>query len=257
MEKLAKRKLNPKDIWEYYYEQLKNEVENNPDYFSDHDKMDGDGMEWESDSDRAIDRATIRDKIGQATKASAGKIPEELSSFIASYNQPALVNWKQQLRNLISSARCTTTKPTMMKTHRRFDLDQPGRKKNRKLVLGVCTDSSGSISDESYSMFMNEIVSIAKNTTVTYLVHADCVVQKVDVIKGGKASGDVLKKRHGNGGTAYSPAIEECVKRKCDAIVYFGDFDCSDIPKNPGVPFIWVGVGNQSPPANFGRVIRI
>jgi hypothetical protein len=47
------------------------------------------------------------------------------------------------------------------------------------------------------------------------------------------------------------------MKHNVTAIAYLGDFDSSDIPVNPGVPFLWVGVGNQPPPGNFGKVLRI
>lgn len=255
LEELCEKKLRPKETWEYYYEHLKQAVE---DYQNgqgdDHDMMDGDPNDSWTD---AIKKAIIRDQAAKAMKASAGIVPDGLESILSQLNQPPKVNWKQQLRNLIASARSVNTKSSRLKTHRRFELDQPGKKKKRELVLGVCTDSSGSISDEQYIEFMNEIESISKNTSITYLVHADCEVQKVDVIKGGKAKSGVLSKRHGNGGTAYQPAINECVKYKCNAIVYFGDFDTSDTPTNPGVPFIWVGVGDQKPPADFGRVIRL
>ena len=255
MEKLCKKQLLPRETYEYYYEQMKQVAEQNgsgdgeP---SDHDIMfEGDGM------DEKLHDAIIKDRMNKAIKASAGKIPQELESYIAKINQPAVVNWKQQLRNIISSSRSIATKPSRMKTHRRFDLEQPGKKKKRELVLGVCLDSSGSVSDDSYMEFMREVHSISKNTTITYLIHADCEVQKVDIIKGGKPKSGVLSKRHGHGGTAYQPGIDECMNRECDAIIFFGDFDCADTPVDPGIPFVWVGVGNSPAPGNFGRVIRI
>jgi predicted metal-dependent peptidase len=251
-EEMCKKKLLPKESWEYYYKEMaevadKQEVAS---WMSDHDEM--------NESEKGdLDRVIIKDKVNQAIKASGGLVPNGLESIIGNLNKPATISWKQLLRNFVSSARDVQTKSTRLKTHRRFELDQPGKKKKRNLILGVCTDSSGSISDEAYSSFLNEISSIAKNTTITYLVHADSEVQKVDVIKGGKAKPGVLTKRFGSGGTAYQPAIDECVKRKCDAIIYFGDFDCADTPTNPGIPFIWVGVGSQNPPGDFGKVIRL
>lgn len=261
VEKICNKKLTPKESWEYYYEQMKEALKDSG-KSNDHDHMeasgtDADGNPIDGATNEAVNRAIIRDKVNKAVKTSAGNIPEGLESIISAMNQGPKVNWKQQLRNLVASSRCVQTKSSRMKTHRRFELEQPGKKKKRKLVLGVCADSSGSVSDESYSIFLNEIKSIAKSTTKTYLIHADCVVQKIDTIKEGKAKGDVLKKRHGCGGTAYSPAIEKCMQLGCDAIIYFGDADASDVPKNPGVPFIWVIVGSQEPPGNFGRVIRI
>jgi len=262
MEKLCNKTLKPLENYEYYYAQMVQSLPKKPYKGHDHDKMSGSGSADGNSSpiNEAADslrKAIIKDKANKAISAAKGNIPQGLESVISNLNKAAQVNWRQQLRNLVASARSVTTKSSRMKVHRRFELDQPGKKKDRKLVLGVCTDSSGSVSDSAYAAFLNEIYSIAKSTTVTYLVHADCVVQKVDIIKGGKAKGDVLKKRHGSGGTAYQPAITKCMELNCDAIIYFGDFDCADTPKNPNVPFIWVGVGNQAAPASFGKVLRI
>jgi predicted metal-dependent peptidase len=261
LQELTGKHLAANECWEYYYEAIKDTAEKQKGPGEpNHEYMEG-GEEGEagepSELEMALNKASVRDAANKAMTAAAGKVPSGLESVLASLNKTAQLPWKQILRNFVAKARDFRTKPTRLKPHRRFELDQPGKKKLKKLVLGVCTDSSGSVSDESYAAFMQEIATIAKSTTITYLVHADCVVQKVDVIKGGKAKPEVLSKRHGNGGTAYSPAIEHCKKLGCDAIIYFGDFDCADKPTNPGVPFLWVGVGNQPAPADFGRVLRL
>lgn len=268
LEKLCKRKLAAFESWEYYYEAIKDEAKKQQSKSGgeephDHDKMEeGEGLyvdtsEGGVQAEQAMNRAAIKDAANKAIAASAGNVPDSLVGIIGQINKVAQLPWKQLLRNFVAKARHINTKPSRLKPHRRFELDQPGKKKLKKLVLGVCTDSSGSVSDESYAAFMTEISTIAKSTTMTYLVHADCVVQKVDKIKNGKAKGDVLKKRHGGGGTAYGPAILECTKFQCDAIIYFGDFDCADKPQNPGIPVLWVGVGDKPAPADFGSVLRL
>jgi len=261
MSEICKKELLPFETWEYYYHQLKDSVEDNKDP-NDHDVMsedsEGGGDQEVSESARESMRsAMVKDLAEKALKASAGKVPNGVSQILSDLNKSGKVNWKQQLRNIVSSARNVTTKPNRLKTHRRFELDQPGRKKDKKLILGVCVDSSGSVSDESFSRFMTEVYNIAKMTSITYLVDADCEVQNVKVIKGGKVKEETLKQRHGSGGTAYQPAIDECKKRGCDVIIYFGDMDSADTPTNPGVPFVWVRVGGQEPPANFGRIINL
>lgn len=257
VEKQLKRKLNPNDTWEYYYEAIADHCEKNGKikYVVDHSFMD-EGKET-TEAEKAINKAAIKDALDKAVKASAGKVPTNIQSLMSAYNTVAKLPWKQLLRNFVANARHTTTLPTRKRPNRRFKLDQPGRKKDKKLILGVCTDSSASVSDADYASFMNEINTLAKSTTITYLVHADCEVQKIDIIKGGKAKGDVLTTRHGGGGTAYQPAIDACTKLKCDAIIYFGDFDTADTPINPGISFLWVGVGDSPAPADFGRVVRL
>jgi predicted metal-dependent peptidase len=262
VEDFCKRKLNPFDTWEYYWENMKKAAkeqgkmvpgEGQP---HDHDHMLGDDGE-DTEAAREMRKAAVKDAASKAMAASHGNVPQEIQKLLGQLNKEAKIPWKQQLRNFVASSRSVKKKSTRMKAHRRFELEQPGKKKDREFVLAVCTDSSGSVSDEAYASFMTEIYTIAKSTTITYLIHADCVVQKVDIIKGGKAKEGVLTTRHGSGGTAYQPAIDEAMKRKVDAILYFGDFDSSDVPRDPGVPFLWVGVGSQKPPGSFGRVLRL
>lgn len=260
LQKLTKKPLLPFETGEYYYNEMKEVIEEANSQPHDHDFMQkGDSDETGEASGAVKEQARIAVKhaAGQAVAASAGNVPDAVQGILGKLNAAAKIPWKQQLRNFVSSARSTKNKNTRMKPNRRFELEQPGRKKIRELVLGVCTDSSGSVSDESYAAFMNEIASISKNTKITYLVHADCQVQKVDVIKDGKAKAGVLTTRHGAGGTAYQPAIDKCIELRCDAIIYFGDMDSADKPKNPGIPFIWVRVGKQTPPGDFGRILDI
>lgn len=249
--------LLPFETWEYYYACIKKFVSENPDKCEPNDCGDHEYMMGSEEMDANQAKAIIKDIANKSLKASKGNVPSGLEGILGALNQTATVNWKQQLRNILASANSPKRKNTRMKIHRRYDLEQPGKKKLKTFVLGVCLDSSGSVSDEQYAMFMREVKSIATQTAITYLVHADCAVHKVDTIKDGKAKSEVLSKRHGNGGTAYQPAITKCMELQCDAIVYFGDMDSADEPKNPGIPFIWARVGSQEPPGNFGKTVDV
>lgn len=261
--KIVKKHAKPFEPWEYYYALIPmNEDKGKgsggkgglPDV--DHDFMDG-GDDSEDSLSQELNRAAVQEQAKRAMSAAAGKIPNGLEGILTALNKAAQLPWKQILRNFIANARATTSVSTRQRINRRFGFDQPGKKKDRKLVLGVCTDSSGSVSDEAYAAFMREIHTLAKSTTITYLIQADCEVQKVDVIKGGKPKPKQLGTRAGYGGTAYQPALTECMKRKCDAIIYFGDMDAADTPTSPGIPVLWVRVGKQEPPGKFGKVLDL
>ena len=129
-----------------------------------------------------------------------------------------------------------------------------GRKKKRTFKLGVCVDSSGSVSDKELSLFFNEIEDIAKQCQNVTIVEADCAVSNVQIITSGKK---IVRKRTCGGGTAYTPAIEECLKHDVDAIIFFGDMDAADSPNEPKIPVLWIAVGDSEPPAKFGKVIRL
>ncbi len=244
-------KLDPNQTWEHYYYILMQKAEEmgGMDSFDDHDLEAG-----EEPCSAGERQAALRSTMDRAIKAAKGNVPDSVLKIYDSIKGNSTVPWEQVLSNFVSRASSTTMQNTRKKLNRRFGLDQPGKKKKKELVLGVCTDSSGSVSDDSYQKFLSEIVRVSQICQMIYLVDADCVVQGVESIKKGKP---VRNERRGNGGTAYQPAIDECMKRKCDAIIYFGDFDCADTPVDPGIPFLWVGVGNSPKPGNFGAEIRI
>lgn len=255
VEKLVGHALLPHETWEYYYDKLKQKIKSQDNKPHDHDIMHGSGTD--DHGEREQRRATIQAAANKATAAAAGNVSEHVRTLLGDLNRAAKLPWKQLLSNFVSSARSVKNKSTRMKPNRRFGLEQPGRKKIRELVLGVVVDSSGSVSDQAYAAFMTEISSIIKNTSITYLMHADCAVQKIVTIRNGKANAKDLTERHGRGGTAYQPAISKCTELGVDAIIYFGDMDSADTPTDPRIPFLWARVGKSNPPGDFGRIIDI
>lgn len=196
--------------------------------------------------------AIVKKMADQAAKAAAGNVPKSIMEAIQLLGQ-AKLPWKVLLRNQIMSQVSKRTEATRKRINRRFPLPVPGKKKKRELTLGVCIDESGSVSESQHVEFMNEVNQIAKQITKTYLIHADCAVSAVEDLSKTKFKAT----RRSSGGTMYQPAIDKAMELKCNMIVYFGDFDTADKPKDPKVPFIWVGVGNQPAPANFGKVVRL
>ena len=268
LSKAVKKSLAAFQTSDYYYKEIIDFAEQlkagGPSTTDDHDL---DGVPDKQDNGD-LARAAVKDAAKKAAKASAGKVPSGLEKEIFGDDSPQL-SWKQLLRNFVMTKISVTTRRTFKKVSRKnvgryiqgvyngvkgAPLPIPGRKREKTLTLGVCVDSSGSVSDEQFKAFMAEIASITKNIDNAWLIDADCEVQSVQKI--GKKN-KLKKKRTGGGGTAYQPAINKCLELKCDAIIYFGDFDSSDVPTNPRVPFLWVGVGNQEPPGKFGRVVRI
>lgn len=241
--------LIPHETTDYYYDKFMTKAKE----MAGNETLDDHGLGNEEGEDSGAEaQGAIYKAAKKAAVASAGNVPKLVEGLLDSVN--GKLPWKRLLRNFVASATTNRTKATRKRINRRFDLPVPGKVKLRKLKLGVCADSSGSISDESFAAFMGEVMAMAKLGMDIVLVDADCEVQAVQKIKSPK---DVRLTRSGGGGTAYQPAITECIKQGCTAIIYFGDFDTSDTPTNPGVPFLWVGVGQQDPPAKWGQVIRL
>lgn len=255
LEKLTNSVLERKQTSTYYFNALYQKAEELeasgqlPGTLDDHDYLMS-----ESDANSAEAAAAVEQAAAKALRAAAGQVSSDLQSVLKNLMAPPQVDWRAQLRNLVASAISTKTIGTRKKAHRRFELEQPGRKRKHELKLAVCVDSSGSISEEQFIAFINEIIHLSKQAAEVNLIYADSEVTKVINLKNGKKP---PFKRYGNGGTAYQPAITKATELGANCVAYLGDFDCSDKPKDPGIPFIWVGVGNQEPPASFGRVLRI
>lgn len=248
--KITKKKLNAHENWEYYYGHLM-QVKNKMQGTKNHDNHE---MNVPDQCKPGEGKQVLRSAMDTAIKASKGNVPSHVMKVLDGLNPDSQLPWKQILANFVASAASSVSRNTRKKINRRYGTDQPGKKKHRELTLGVCTDSSGSVSDDSYQKFMGEIVRIAKLCNTVYLVDADCQVQNVEKLT---KHSKVKNQRYGNGGTAYQPAIDECLKRQCDAIIYFGDMDAADTPTPPGRPFLWVAVGESPPPANFGTIVRL
>ena len=250
LNKIVGRKLLPYQSSTYYY----NEMYQHAKETGQLQTLDQHDLIEESSEDKQIRKGAVAKAAKAAQIASAGIMPDGLESVIESLNEKPLVNWKQQLRNFAASAVSSKTKGTRTKMHRRFGLDAPGKKKKRELKLAVCLDSSGSVSNEQFAAFINEVVELSKYCAEINLIYADCEVQKVINLKN---NAEVPTQRYGNGGTAYQPAITKAVELGANAILLFGDLDCADTPTNPGIPFLWVTVGSTQRPGEFGRVIEL
>lgn len=208
----------------------------------------------ESTANEAMAKSIVAKTGNEASQAAGiGNTPEEMLRQIQKLSK-SLVNWKQQLRQFFANALKADHEKTRNRRNRRYGLLQSGRRKKQKLKIAMCMDSSGSVGDESFAQVFSELDSIVASGDVEVVcLDADCQVAAVyDYKKGMKAE------RKGGGGTAYQPAISKALELKVDGIVYAGDFDSSDTPQKPSVPFLWLGINTKSPPpANFGKVVYV
>jgi len=254
----AKRTFFPleKDqIAEYYFNRLNQFAEENSDLL-------GDGMgetiddhsTWEkSEANEEMLKEITRQAVNDSVKSCGGigKLPSDLASMVSNLNK-SQINWKQQLRQFFVASMKSLRLPTRKKRNRRYGIIQPGVKRKPEIHLALCVDTSGSVSEKELSMFWAEMKAIHNCGAKITVIEADYVVQNVYEFDPKKEP--VFK---GRGGTGYVDAINKAVELKVDGIIYCGDFDTADTPENPKKPFLWVGVRNSPPPANFGRVIYI
>lgn len=258
-EKNQNKKFTPMlegQIAEYYYNKINEFAEENADMLPEGgvgDTLDDHSVWEKSEGSSEMHKEVTKQVVNDAVKSCGGigSIPSDVLEKIAKLNK-SQVNWKKQLRQFFVNSLKTDSISTRKKRNRRYGILQPGVKKKPNLHLGLCVDTSGSISNKELSLFWSEISEIYKNNVKITVIEADSKIQNVYEFDPSKTP-----EFKGRGGTSYSEPIKHAKNLNVDGIIYFGDGDASDTPENPKIPFLWALVRNSPAPANFGKVIRI
>jgi predicted metal-dependent peptidase len=238
--------MEENQIHTYYYHYLKNsDIPKTP--------MDSHDMFEESD-DSSASKQELSDLIRSTFErfkkhgiVTAGLI-EELKAHLSPQ-----VDWRRQFRNIVANNLNTVRKKTRSKVNRRLGWQLQGSKKDDFFNIAFCVDTSGSMSNEALSQCWAELVSLNRNNKVKItVIEADAEVKNVWEFNPKR-----MPEFQGRGGTCYTAPMLQADSINPDLILFYGDFDCADIPPKPKAPVIWIGVGNQPAPANFGKVIRV
>jgi predicted metal-dependent peptidase len=124
--------------------------------------------------------------------------------------------------------------------------------------VGFALDTSGSISASELSVYTAAVLGILEETgpEAVALIQCDAEVQRIDVIQPGESFDRI--EVHGRGGTRFQPAFDWIAESGfgANAIVYATDLNCSDQPRDPGVPVIWLTpTRNRTMP--FGEIVPV
>lgn len=256
LQEQVKDRILPWKESEYYFDRIKEDLK---------DKVQSDELDpmdshegWESgemtdeQAQKKINKhlKTARDMSKNSPKGT-GLTPQQ--EEVLAETLESKVDWRSQLRNFAANAEKTLVEATRKKRNKRYGIVYPGQKVEPQFKVGVCVDTSGSVSDLELSQFFSEIRKMSDNPNCeVHVVEADSVVTNVY-----KFEKHMEIRPKGRGGTAYQPAIDKCLEMGVDAIIYLGDGDTADSPKKPRVPFLWGMVRGNAPPAPWGRVIQI
>lgn len=257
---------------EYYYEILKQDMEENPDKY----QQEGEGMEgsgygsmddhdkWKesegSDQLQADITKGMIDKASTETIKGKGNVPSECSEWLSIHSRNAEVNWKQVLRNIVGNKR-VGKRSTIMKNDRRFPqrADLRGKTKDRMFNLLVIADVSGSMSDKAVLDTLAEVRHICDMTkTDVDLIQIDARAYLPEKL----SKKTKLIKRKGYGGTNLHPALDMAREHKLDyqAVVVLTDGGLwdNDIEhfSQLGKKVIWLieEHGSIMPEMNTGRM---
>lgn len=257
LEKLLEVRLERYQTSQYYFDQIMLKIKDKRDQLKKaHDNTldDHNFVDEEGDSE-AQTAASFFDAIQKAVSKSAGNAPKEALQAIDAFKGQMETPWQTLLANFVARQITTTRTPTRKKLNRRYEHLTPGHKKEKELVLALCVDESGSMSDEWIGKIYAQIQELMTLNSMLHIIHADCEISAIETVKKGQPFEFI---RRSNGGTAYGPAIKKASELNVDAIVYFGDMDAFDTPEDPGLPVLWVTTSNNTnKPGNFGDMIRL
>lgn len=218
--------------------------------FDNHSVWSEDDGENISDS---MKKSLVADAINRAADASKtiGRLPAAVQQQIALAKTKPQVPWQAILRQFVAKLSNSELHNTKKKISRRFKI-RPGIRLKQKLKLQVAVDVSGSISDEEYKVFLNEIFAIAKNIGDVGVLEWDTQIQGHYKVKGYKPN----LTRHGSGGTDPSEAIKWINDRKnsIDGCIFFTDGHLlqEDLKQKIRVPCLWVITADGSTEAIKG-----
>lgn len=250
--------IEPGQTFEYYFNKMHENAEKLIQKYGEGlqglDNHDDHGEWKDGEATSNIQEEMIKDAVKKAEKQTgAGNISGDVKMLIDNLFE-SKVNWKNELRRFMQGFVKFTHKQTRSKRNRKYGILFAGKKKKYHTHIAVPVDMSGSMSHDDIKRCFSEIHKIA--TTIhaqITVIEADSEVKNVYEYDPKNPPQPV-----GGGGTAYQPAIDKALELGVNGIIYLGDMDAFDTPKDPKIPVLWGVVGSrQKPPADFGKVIYI
>ncbi len=239
---LPHRKVENLQHTEYYYDLLQEEGKkgNGPAGGGVQVVLVDDHSIWnEGEKDQEIVKEKVKQVVNGAVEKTteqngAGSIPGDLMDLIERLNHVPK-DWRADLQRFAARTSEIKIESSRKRRNRRYGLLYPGHKIYPELHLAVCTDCSGSVSDEQLNQFFAEINKIKELGAKITIIEFDAKVNNVYEYDPKKPI-----KVTGRGGTHFQPAFEEASKHEVDGIIFFTDGgDCYNDAKQPKVPLLW------------------
>ena len=165
-----------------------------------------------------------------------GTVPGEIEGLIVLDEvTKAKFDWKGYLRRFTGTSTKIFTKKIRRKENYRYE-DNPGLKIKMRQHMLLAIDTSGSVSNDELTEFMNEIHHIHKAGVDITIVQCDTSIRSIEPYKG---KNDL--KLHGRGGTEFDPVLDyyNANLKKYTSLVYFTDGECYTSVK-PRNRVLWV-----------------
>ena len=183
-----------------------------------------------------------------------GTVPGEIEGLIVLDEvTKAKFDWKGYLRRFTGTSTKIFTKKIRRKENHRYE-DNPGLKIKMRQHMLLAIDTSGSVSNDELTEFMNEIHHIYKAGVDITIVQCDTSIRSIEPYKG---KNDL--KVHGRGGTEFDPVLDyyNANLKKYTSLVYFTDGECYTSVK-PRNRVLWVLSERSSMNEDLpGQVIKL
>jgi predicted metal-dependent peptidase len=198
-------------------------------------------------------------RIRQAAAAAkrAGKLGGTLEEMIAVATDHT--DWRDRFRSVFDGTmrgEASWSRPNRRFIQHGFFL--PGWRRTGPGRLAFVLDTSGSISARELSVYTAAVLGILEETAPEEiaLVQCDTEIRHVEYLKPGDGFSEI--EVHGRGGTRFQPAFDwiEASGFAPSAVVYATDLFCSDVPRDPGLPVIWL-TPTRGVLMPFGEIVQV
>lgn len=203
--------------------------------------------EAESEMIKRIKQRMVEGMVSDSANSVAkgkGSMPSELEAEIALIQRPPRKDWKSVLEGYVKCSLPKSSTRTWAHINRRVPYLIKGHKKKYVPLISVAVDTSGSVSPDELSAFLEEVDHIRKIfETDLEIIQCDAQIEKVVLVK---QKQPMPKSVFGRGGTEFYPALDYFAKakRKPDVVVFFTDLAVydTDVPSDPyNFNLIWIG----------------
>jgi len=267
-------KLDKKAGCRYYYDQLlRLQDEKDKNGTTGNDAMDKlldnvasgdipDHSTWEefddmTDAEKKLIEKQVQKILQDAkeqTVKKRGNVPGEIEGLIVveEFTAPKF-DWKGYIRRFTGVSTKVFTKKIRRKENRRYE-DNPGLKIKMRQHMLLAIDTSGSVSNDELTEFMNEIHHIHKAGVDITVIQCDTSIRSIEPYRG-KNEINVF----GRGGTEFDPVLDyyNANLKKYTSLVYFTDGECYTSVK-PKSKVLWVLSERSSMNEDLpGQVIKL
>ncbi len=157
-----------------------------------------------------------------------------LRAIQAAETKPSTVSWQKVLRQFAASSNSSFLKNTIRRPSKRYGTT-PGVRVQRRWVLAVALDTSGSISPQLSQLFFNEIRHLWRLGAKITILECAAAIGRIYSYRGQAPAGIAQ-----GGATDLNPPIEWANESMPDALIYFTDGLAAAPVVQARMPLLWV-----------------